>query len=704
MIEVTLGKMPVWRYFGATLKSAPGARQWAVTDVRAPLPASIDRLEGVPLFPGEANGQKFSPALSMHRGGLDWVHECILTQWDDSTEGTIRLVLSDALVGISVILVLSLAPESDVLRMRTQLKNHGNAPLELQSMAVATIGLPSAAREIGYFTGQWAQEFQWRRHAIAPTGWERVSRAGRTSHDAVPAWCMLTPETAQFVGQAWCAHLAWSGNHRVSVLPTDGGSFCLQAGEYLAPGEAFLAPGDSIETPELLISYSSNGLDGASVALHEHLQSAVLKWPGGRMRPRPVHLNTWEAVYFRHDLVELTDLAGKASSLGIERFVLDDGWFQGRNDDLAALGDWWPDPTKYPAGLAPLIDHVRGLGMEFGLWVEPEMVNPDSQLFRNHPDWALQISGREFVTGRNQLVLDVFRPEVADYLFSKLDVLLRDNAISYLKWDMNRDLAQAGGADGRASYRRQVHSLYALLDKIRAAHPTVEIESCAAGGARTDYGILRHTHRLWLSDNNDALSRLTIQSGAFRLFPPEIAGSHVGPAPAHTTGRSQSLEFRGAISLFGHFGIEADIRYLSDGDCQILAGWISLYKSLRDTLHHGRFHQGNSATGLTWWMAIDDHRAVLGVFRGTQPDSANEPELLLPPLTGDALWRVRMERCVGKIRAHASIDAPLFDAYREGGAIFSGHELAQLGLPLPTMNAESALIFVLDRLPGNALD
>ena len=698
LIEVELGALPVWRHFGAAMRHTPGAHEWSVMDVKPLAPASIDRRDGVALFPGEANGLKLAPALSMHRNGRDWVHECVLTGWETSVAGQIRLTLADDVACISVDMVLTLAEDSDVLRVTTRLINTGDEPLELMWLAAASIAMPPAVSEIACFTGQWAHEFQWQRHPLAATGWEQINRTGRTSHAAPPACFLLTPETSQFSGEAWAAHLAWSGNHRLAVSSTDHAVFCLQAGECFAPGELSLAPGAAIETPELLIAHSSGGIDAASVALHKHLRTRVLQWPADRMRPRPVHINTWEAVYFQHEPAVLMELADAAARIGIERFVLDDGWFEGRRDDTAALGDWWPDAKKYPAGLSPLIGYVNSLGMEFGIWVEPEMVNPDSQLFRAHPDWALQIEGRPRLTGRNQLVLDISRPEVYSYLFEKLDALLRDHAIAYLKWDMNRDLAQAGDGDGRAAYRRQVLALYALLDKLRTAHPAVEIESCSSGGARADYGILRHTQRLWISDNNDALSRLKIQCGAFRLFPPEISGSHVGPAPAHTTGRSQSLGFRGAISLFGHFGVEADIRQFSSAEREELAEWITLYKELRSTLHGGQFHQGESATGLVWWMAVDEARAVLGIFRATPPNAAYEPPLLLPPCSGISNWQVRLERCVGKIRAHGSTSAPLLDAYQQSGALFAGEELAKSGLPLPTMNPESALVFVLRRL------
>ena len=424
------------------------------------------------------------------------------------------------------------------------------------------------------------------------------------------------------------------------------------------------------------------------------------------MRPRPVHLNTWEAVYFNHDDATLRALAERAAALGVERFVLDDGWFPGRPDDHSGLGDWWPDPQKYPQGLGPLIAHVERLGMEFGLWVEPEMVNPDSALFRAHPDWALQVSGHALELGRQQLVLDLARSEVSAYLLDKLDTLLRENRIAYLKWDMNRDLAQAADVRGQLAYARQVPPLYALLQTLRARHPTVEIESCASGGGRMDLGILQHTQRFWTSDNNDAVSRITIQSGAARLFPLEVLGAHVGPAPAHTTGRSQSLALRCAVALFGHMGVEADVRKLSDTEGNTLAHWIGIYKAWRAVLHTGRFSQGRSANGV-WWLAQQEGRAILGVFSQTPPASMHHAPLRLPSLqqptststgtsTATGVWRVGLLGMAGQERARGDARSPWLDSLRQSGVQCATGELHAMGLPLPNMNPESALVLSLD--------
>jgi alpha-galactosidase len=418
------------------------------------------------------------------------------------------------------------------------------------------------------------------------------------------------------------------------------------------------------------------------------------------MRPRPVHLNTWEAVYFDHDPERLKALATQAAKVGIERFVLDDGWFPARDHDRAGLGDWRPDPRKFPEGLGPLAAHVRGLGMEFGLWVEPEMVNPDSDLFRAHPDWALRAQGRPLVLGRHQLVLDLTRAEVADDLFGKLDFLLAAHPIAYLKWDMNRDLAQACDTLGRAAYRRHTRAVYALMARLRERHPQVEIESCASGGGRADLGVLALATRLWTSDNNDAVSRVAIQSGALRLFPPEVLGAHVGPAPAHATGRSQGIDFRCAVACFGHLGVEADLLAMAPDERTALAGWIAFHKRWRPVLHGGTAHQGTTASGLHWRLARTPDRAVLAVLTVVPPDHPCEPPLRLPPLAGGGRWRIRLARQAGQARARAEAGSPWIAALQGPGVTAGGDELARSGLPVPVMNPESALIFTFEAITG----
>jgi len=702
-IETETGAVPVWRHFGARLQDGiPDLfAAFPAAALRRLPPASLDRLGGAPVFPCFGNGWPGAPALRAHRNGLGPVQELVLERVERPDRQSAVLHLADPVAALAARIFLELDPCCDVLTLRTELANLGPEPLSVDALAAASVAVPPGLQQVGYHTGQWSHEFQWRREPVPAAGWCRENRTGRTSHAAPPACFLLGPDTGEFAGEALGCQLAWSGNHRLALDRHDDGSLLLQAGEWLAPGEVILAPGATLATPAMHLAWSGRGLDGVSAGFHGFARRHLLRWPGGAMRPRPVHLNTWEAVYFDHDPETLRKLASAAAALGIERFVLDDGWFPARDHDRAGLGDWRPDPRKYPDGLGPLIAHVRALGMEFGLWVEPEMVNPDSDLFRAHPEWALQVAGRPLVLGRNQLVLDLARPEVAADLFAKLDALLGGHPIAYLKWDMNRDLAQACEASGRAAYRRQTLALYGLLDRLRERHPQVEIESCASGGGRADFGVLARTSRIWTSDNNDAAARVAIQSGALRLFPPEVLGAHVGPAPAHATGRTQGIDFRCAVACFGHMGVEADLLAMTPAERAALGGWLAFHKQWRPVLHGGGFHQGTTPSGLTWWLAQAEDRAVLAVLTSVPPGFPQEPALRLPPLADTGRWRVRLARQAGQPRARPEAGSPWLDALQGPGAAATGDELAAAGLPMPVMNAESVLLFTFEAVaPG----
>jgi alpha-galactosidase len=333
-----------------------------------------------------------------------------------------------------------------------------------------------------------------------------------------------------------------------------------------------LGPGEEYATPPLLATYSGDGLDGLSDAYHRFVRDR----PSHPRTPRPVVLNTWEAVYFDHRPDRLGELAEVAARLGVERFVLDDGWFGGRRSDAAGLGDWWVATEVWPEGLGPLIRRVRSLGMEFGLWVEPEGVNPDSDLFRAHPDWVLGPPGRLPMPWRQQQVLDLANADCFGFILQRLEELLSSHDIAFLKWDHNRDLVEAGHA-GRPGVHAQTLAAYRLLDQLRRRHPTVEIESCASGGGRVDLGILARTDRVWASDTNDALERQHIQRWTQLLLPPELVGTHVGPPRSHTTGRTHDLAFRVATALFGHVGFAWEMAWARAREQQALALAIACY-------------------------------------------------------------------------------------------------------------------------------
>ena len=700
VLECPPDEAPLWRYWGPRLPdtATPGT---ALRDTR-PLPSfMLDFDQPLTVAPTFGVGWFGQSALLAHRDGQDFAQAFTRCdhEWlqQDAAGSALCLHLHDDVARLRLDLTLRLDAASDVLVMQSVLHNLGDAPLDVQWLAAGTLRLPGHCDTVRSYAGQHVHEFMLQVDPLTRSLWRKESRRGRTSHDCFPGAVVTTPGTTDDTGLVFGAHLAWSGNHQQTVEWLHDGLYQWQMGEWLAPGEGRLLPGQALHSPELVATCSTAGLNGLAANFHAELRRR-LNWPGGAMKPRPVHLNTWEGFYFDVYPDRVKELATAAAAVGIERFVLDDGWFHGRHHDRAALGDWWPDETKFPNGLGELIAHVNALGMEFGLWVEPEMVNPDSDLFRAHPEWALQIAGRPLLTARNQLVLDIARPEASDYLYEKIAALLAAHPIGYLKWDLNRDLAPAGLANGTAGYRAQVHAAYALMARLRAAFPAVEIESCSGGGGRIDFGVLRHTHRVWTSDCIDALSRVDIQRGFLQFFPPEIMGAHVGTAPAHTTGRTQSMAFRAAVALSGHLGVELDVRHLSEADTAELRGWIAVYKQLRDRLHHGRVWTGDAGDGVRWQFHADEDTAdgVLIVLRTRPSDHRYAPTLRLPMLETAAAARYRVREVLpeGTVRPtgrHHTAD--FFDAINTAeGVVMDGAWLAQAGLPMPRAHAETAFI------------
>ncbi len=591
---------------------------------------------------------------------------------------SVRLRLRDALAEVAVIVSLKL--DDDALTLSSELTNLGETELDVQWLAAGVVPLPGDADVVRSYGGRHISEFHPQDDRLHRGLWRRENRRGLTSHDNFPGAVVTTPGCTAHEGLAYGAQLAWSGNHVQTIEGLNDGRFQWQMGVWLAPGEGFLAPGGTLASPEMVATCSMRGLNGVAQNFHKAAR-ARLNWPTGSMRPRPVSFNTWEGNYFDHWLDDLKAQAEIAAELGVERFVLDDGWFQGRQNDRSSLGDWWPDKSKYPDGLGPLIGHVRGLGLEFGLWVEPEMVNPDSDLSRAHPDWALQIPGRPLITARNQLVLDMTRSDVGDYLFSRLDHLLTEHPIAYLKWDHNRDLTTAGTSDGRAAYLAQVSATYALLDRLRTKHPGVEIEACAGGGGRIDLGILARTHRFWTSDCIDARSRVEIQRGFLQFLPPEVMGAHVGASPAHTTSRMQSLNFRAATALPGHFGVELNLRGLDQEECAELKSWIEFYKTWRDRLHSGAVWMGEGTDGLVWQAHgdVEAHEVLLFVTRLDPQTLRHSVPVRLPMLDHPSVYRVE------PLRSGAS-------AIEASGAWLASH-----GLAVSPMQAEKCRIYLLRR-------
>jgi alpha-galactosidase len=700
VIEQHADEGPLWRYWGPRL--ADGNTPGQAFRATRPLPSfMLDHDQPLTVMPGFGVGWFGQSALLAHRAGRDFSLAFQRSEviWREPGRA-LDLLLTDGTARLQARLSLTL-DEHDVLRVQTTLTNQGDAPLEVQWLAAATLPLPPECTAVRSYAGQHNHEFLLQVDALSRSQWRRENRRGRTSQDCFPGAVVTTPGATEHQGLVYGAHLAWSGNHAQTIDWVHDGSYQWQLGEWLAPGEIRLAPGASLQTPEVVASLSTEGLNGLAANFHAELRRR-LPWPDGRMKPRPVHLNTWEGLYFNHQLPDLMALADAAAAVGVERWVLDDGWFLGRNHDRAGLGDWWADPAKYPDGLAPLAAHVVARGMEFGLWFEPEMVNPDSELHRAHPDWALQLQGRPMLTARNQLVLDISRPEVSDYLFEKMDALLGTLPISYIKWDHNRDLAAAGLADGAPGWHVQVGAAYALMRRICVKHPALEIESCSGGGGRIDFGVLCHSHRVWTSDCIDAGSRVGIQRGFLQFFPPEVMGAHIGTAPAHSTGRSQAMAYRGAVALPGHLGVELDVRFLDDDTRRQLGGWIALYKQWRGHIHASRTWLGESGDHIVWQVHGQPGGSdfLFLSYRTAPSGHRYQRTAKLAMLDAHARYRLHLITPEGLPASQLYCgSAPFFDALRgPEGVVLDGDWLRQGGLPLPRSLAETAFIVHLQRV------
>ncbi len=685
MLDARGAAVPAVRYWGADLGELDEVGLAVVAAAPAIAPSSPD-LPLVPsILPTAAEGWTGSPGLEAYRVGMP--------------PSRLPLVLRSTAVHRSAPASLLVAlrahdehgPLLD-LRWTAELTDEGLVEVAISATAVgehpvaldrlaARLPVPARALDLLDFSGLWAGERHPQRGRVRDGLHVREQRQGRPGHDAPFLTVLGSPGFGFAAGEVWALHHAWSGDSRVTVESLATGHRHLGAEELLQPGEIVLAPGATYEAPLAIFASSREGLDGLSDRFHPYVR---------RLTPpthRPVVLNTWEAVYFDHSLDALAPLVDAAADLGVERFVLDDGWFDGRTDDRRALGDWVVDPERWPGGLHPLVAHVQRRGMEFGLWVEPEMVSPDSRLAREHPEWLLASpDGAVPPTWRWQHTLDLANPAVREHLLAALDALLTEYPIVFLKWDHNRALMARGAA-------AQTRGLYALLDALREQHPEVAIESCASGGGRIDLGIARRTHRFWTSDTNDALERQSIQRFSSVLVPLELLGGHVGAGRAHITGRTHDLSLRLATALFGHAGIEWDVTRASDDERRMLADWVAAVQRFRPLLHSGRTVRPDADD--------DASRLVLGVVAPDRGEAlyslatvaasrvAVPPPLRLPGLDPDRRYRVA--RVPLGAAPHAVQDAP--PAWFAAGELDApGRVLAEVGLPVPLLAPEQAIV------------
>lgn len=587
----------------------------------------------------------------------------------------------DDSLGLELRIVWSML-EGDVIAAQTKIWNTGDRKLELVRCASLLLPLPRGFDHATHFAGRWADDMRAERVAITRAGLGWASRGGKSGF-AGGDWLVF--DDAQ-TGARLGFHFAWSGDHEVRIERNEDGLITL-LGETPLGGVAL----PMFASPEALFAWAPDA-ETLTQAFHSHARARLATATGAAPNPRrlrKVHFNTWEACAFDFDEARLMRLAEDAASLGAERFVLDDGWFKGRSSDRAGLGDWTADPVRFPEGLDPLIAHVTALGMDFGLWVEPEMVSPDSDLYRAHPDWCLHEAGLDRPTERGQLVLDLARREVADHVFESVARLLEAHDVAYLKWDHNRRLFPQG------SGLAQVSALHAIWARLRDQFPATMIESCSSGGGRIDMGLLGLCERFWPSDNNDPTERVRIMRTWSQFLPLEVLGNHVGPSPNPITGRRTEMDFRCKVALFGHMGVEADPAAMSEAERGVLAAHIALYKEWRAVLHSGEWVSlDHPDKGIFAQIVVDKGKALAVALQTTFASEFDAAPVRLKGLNPQACYRITLPL---PWPSHAARYLPGKRTWRDGFEM-SGQALMTQGLALPLTHPETAWVIALEKV------
>lgn len=657
----TSGGIPEVIWWGAALPAGEDLVHLAAASRNDLTGGMLDALPALSLSPEAGRAFQGQPGLVLAAADGMPMQPAFVFDRAEQSAGFLRLTSLSA--GLRLIHELT-AHATGVIELRSILE--ADTPVRLHWLAAPVLPAPQDG-EIIDIHGKWTREFHLNHVAWTPGIRLREARTGRSGHEHPPYVIFAGRGATNTQGEVRALHYGWSGGHRMVAEELPDGRRQVQFGH---PWGAETQPGTRFETAPLLALWSGHGLNGIAATFQHDLRDRVITWPDAA-RPRPVHYNCWEAIYFNHNLADLSAIADRAAAMGAERFVLDDGWFGRRDDDTTSLGDWTVDWRKWPEGLHPLIAHVHKLGMTFGLWFEPEMVNPDSDLMRAHPDWMLGPADQ--VAGRNQMVLDLSLADAREYLFHAVSEVLAEYPIDYIKWDHNRLLPVVDAA--------QTRGIYELLGALRKAHPMVEIESCASGGGRIDAGILAHTQRVWLSDSIDGIERLRMQHDAALFLPAAVTGSHVGARRSHTAGRVLPMSFRAWVAAQRHFGFEMDLRTLTDDEAAVLKAVTEWWKANRAWMMAGticRVDSDDPAVVAEVQVAADGGRFVLFAGQGETSVQMLPRPLRLAGLDPDATYRLRL---VNPEDAPPQSRGP--NALKSGGLTLSGRVLMQRGLLLP---------------------
>jgi alpha-galactosidase len=671
-------------HWGESLDEFTDSIDFSKASSQAAPHADIDKPLRTGFWRESSRGFFGQPALQGHREGSHWSPKFEISKVEQGTKHIFISCLDKAAE-----LEVSVHFEMDshgVLTINQSVKNLGAGVFDVIGLD-SFIPLPDRATKSLDFTGRWVNERQPQSRQIQVGTWVRESREGRTGHDNTIVELAMDSAADFQSGEVWALGLAWSGNsrHVIEHLPT--GRKSIGAGELLLPGEIRLAAGQSYDAPPVVATYSMDGIDGLSDRLYRMFRARP-KHPTN-LRPRPLTLNVWEAVYFDHNIEKITQLADVAKEVGVERFVLDDGWFGSRRNDKSGLGDWVVSKDAWPNGLKPLAEMLAARDIELGLWFEGEMLNPDSDLFRSHPDWVLGIGDRLAPEARNQQVLNLAHPDAYQHILEQVSAVLASCNISYIKWDHNRALVDPGYL-GKAVVRQQTKAIYRLFDELKARFPNLEIESCASGGGRIDLGMAEHVDRFWTSDSNDALDRQHIQRYTQIAIPPELLGSHIGPTKSHTTQRVHDISFRAITALFGHAGIEWDITQATQAELEQLKNWANYYKQNRNLIHSGRIVRSgleNQSSYLHGIVSQDKSKAIFAYVVLSSLRESKPSAMLFAGLDPKKLYEVKVVTPAGEPK-YLQKSGPDW----VGGVTMSGAALRSMGLHPPILPPESAII------------
>ncbi|WP_019911604.1 alpha-galactosidase [Paenibacillus sp. HW567] len=594
------------------------------------------------------------------------------TEHEDEAE-TLELELLDAVAGLRIILSYTVFVGLNAITRSVRFVNEGTGSLKLLRGLSMSVDLRDSSYDLLHLSGSWARERYVERRALAPGMQGIESRRGASSHAHNPFLALLSKGADEDHGEVYGVSLVYSGSFTAQAEVEPYKTTRLSIGINPFDFNWLLEPGQSFQTPEAVLVFSAEGLGAMSRTYHKLYRTRLARGTY-RDRTRPVLVNNWEATYFDFTAAKIEDIARTGSELGMELFVLDDGWFGHRDDDRSSLGDWFVDPKKLPEGLADLAARVNKLDMQFGLWFEPEMISPDSELYRQHPDWCLHVPQRRRTLARMQLVLDFSREDVCRAIGDRIADVLRSAPITYVKWDMNRNMTEIGSAllppeRQRETAHRYMLGLYSVLERITSEFPEVLFESCSGGGGRFDPGMLYYMPQTWTSDNTDAVSRLKIQYGTSMVYPLSAMGSHVSAVPNHQVHRNTSLELRGHVAMSGNFGYELDLTKFSADEKATVEAQVALYKELRPLVQFGEQYrllspfEGNETA---WLIAAEDKSEAVAVYVRTLA----EPN--------DALRHLRLK----------GLDPEADYQWLEGGGVYGGDHLMYAGLPLPALHGD----------------